>query len=75
MTRHFTLGEVPDLDFSTARKKPIAIQCIQIHEEFTVESMEGLMHGKEDDWLMIGVTGEMYVCDNEIFIKTYDIID
>lgn len=65
----------PKLDFKKAKKKPIAIKCIQINEPFQVESMEGLVTGKSGDWLMIGVNGEKYVCDNAIFQKTYDIVD
>jgi hypothetical protein len=65
----------PKLDFKKALKKPIPIKCVQIDEPFEVESMEGVMTGKKGDWLMIGVNGEMYVCDASIFQKTYDLID
>lgn len=65
----------PKLDFKKALKKPIPIKCVQIDEPFEVESMEGLVKGKKGDWLMIGVNGEKYVCDDAIFKKTYDIID
>ena len=36
-----------------------------------VETMEGTMRGKSGDWLMVGVNGEMYPCDKDIFEKTY----
>ena len=72
--RVFKSHIVPDLEFKKAKKKPIEIKCIQIDEPFQVETMEGTMTGKKGDWLMVGVNGEMYPCDNEIFIKTYDII-
>lgn len=62
-----------DLTFQKAVKKPIPIQCVQIHEPFEVETMEGTLRGKKDDWLMIGIHGEMYPCDNEIFQKTYEL--
>ncbi len=64
-----------DLTFKKAVKKPIPIECVQIHEPFEVETMEGVLRGKKDDWLMIGIQGEMYPCDNEIFHKTYDLKD
>jgi hypothetical protein len=59
------------------RKKPIIIKAIQINnpEGFTVTTMEGLVNGKCGDYLMIGVNGEKYPCDKEIFEKTYDIIE
>jgi hypothetical protein len=33
------------------------------------------MEGKANDWLMVGVNGELYPCDNAIFEKTYDILE
>jgi hypothetical protein len=47
---------------------------VQIDEAFEVETMEGTLRGKKGDWLMIGVNGEVYPCDREIFDKTYTII-
>ena len=70
----FKKDNIPDLNFKKAMKKPIAIRCIQIDEPFKVETLEGTMIGKKGDWLMIGVNGEMYPCDNAIFYKTYNIL-
>jgi len=70
----FKQYQVPDLNFKKALKKPIPIQCFQIDEAFEVETMEGVMKGKKGDWLMVGVSGEMYPCDKAIFKKTYSII-
>ena len=36
--------------------------------------MEGLMKGKKGDWLIIGIHGEMYPIDQEIFQKTYELL-
>jgi len=69
----FLLHETPHMDFVKAVKKPIPIKCIQIHEPFQVESLEGTVNGKAGDWLMIGIDGEKYVCDDAIFKKTYDL--
>jgi|TARA_R110002051_G_scaffold81751_2_gene145961 hypothetical protein len=71
----FEQYKVPDYAFAKAKKKPIAIRCLQIHEPFVVETMEGRMKGKKGDWLMVGVDDEMYACDQEIFKKTYQLID
>ena len=73
--KKFKKGDVPNLPFKKARKKPIAIQVIQIQEPFEVETMEGLMKGQAGDWLVVGVNGEMYPIANDIFKKTYDIVD
>ncbi|MGI9548182.1 MAG: PGDYG domain-containing protein [Flavobacteriaceae bacterium] len=71
--RVFKKDQVPDLDFKEAVKKPIPVRCVQIHEPFSVETMEGLMQGKPGDWLMVGIHGEMYPIDKDIFEKTYDL--
>ncbi len=70
----FKRGPLPDLPFRTAVKKPIPQKCVQMDQPFTVETMEGLMQGKPGDYLMIGIAGEMYVCDQEIFRQTYDLV-
>ena len=72
--KKFKQHQVPNFDFSKAVKKPIPIQCFQIDEAFEVETMEGVMKGKKGDWLMVGVSGEMYPCDNAIFEKTYSLL-
>ena len=69
----FKQNQLLKLDFNTAVKRPIPIKCAQIKEPFQVETLEGLMKGKAGDWLMIGVTGEMYVCDNDIFNQSYQL--
>jgi len=70
----FKKGEIPEgVDFIKAMKKPIEISVSKIEEQFQVETLEGVMTGKSGDWLMIGVNGEMYPCDAEIFEKTYNI--
>ncbi|MRT15831.1 hypothetical protein F3C99_02530 [Vitellibacter sp. q18] len=71
----FNQGELPDLPFKTAKKKPIPIKCVQIDQPFEVETMEGTMKGKAGDWLMVGVNGEKYACDRAIFEKTYELLD
>ncbi len=71
MMLKFSQQDIPELDFKKALKKPIPIKCAQIDEPFEVETMEGIMKGKPGDWLMIGVDGEKYVCDNAIFEKSY----
>jgi hypothetical protein len=70
----FNQHNIPKLEFKKAIKKPIAIKCVQIDEPFLVETLEGKMKGKKGDWLMIGINGEMYPCDQEIFNKTYNLI-
>ena len=55
------------------RKKPIVVHAVQINEEFRVNTLEGnYKQGKPGDYLMKGIDGELYICDREIFEKTYD---
>lgn len=55
------------------RKKPIVVHAKQINEEFRVNTLEGnYKQGKPGDYLMCGIEGELYICDREIFEKTYD---
>ena len=70
----FKQYDKPNLEFQKAVKKPIPIKCVQIFEPFVVETIEGEMQGKSGDWLMVGVNGEMYPCDNAIFEKTYKLL-
>ena len=57
------------------KKKPIVVYCKQINEEFQVDTLEGnYKTGKPGDYLMRGVDGELYICDKEIFEKTYDVL-
>ena len=39
----FKKGDVPNLAWRHAVKKPIPVQCIQIPEPFEVETIEGVM--------------------------------
>ncbi|MDG1571169.1 hypothetical protein OZ410_02500 [Robiginitalea sp. M366] len=71
---HFKKGEIPPLHFRRAIKKPIPLRCVQVGEAFTVETMEGTLSGKPGDWLMVGIHGEMYPIDREIFEKTYTLV-
>ena len=38
----------------------------------TVDTLEGQMQGAVGDWVIRGVEGELYVCKDSIFQKTYD---
>jgi hypothetical protein len=54
-------------------KRPIHVHAKQIQEKFRVNSLEGdYAQGKPGDYLIKGVDGENYICDKEIFEKTYD---
>jgi hypothetical protein len=63
-------------DMKKCLKKPIPIKATQMYGEFRVKTMEGdFKQGKAGDYLMCGVLGELYICDKEVFEKTYNFID
>lgn len=54
-------------------KKPIPVRAVQMGEDFRVNSMEGdYKQGKAGDYLMVGIEGEVYICDQQIWEKSYD---
>lgn len=71
----FSSKNLPELEFKNAMKKPIIIQCCQMDEPFEVETLEGILKGKKGDWLMVGIQGELYPCDQDIFAKSYNLIE
>ena len=56
-------------------KRPIIVHAKQINEDFRVDTLEGnYKQGKAGDYLMKGIDGELYICDKDIFEKTYDFV-
>ena len=63
-------------DMAGCMKRPIVIHAKQIGEEFRVNTLEGnYKQGKPGDYLMQGIDGELYICDEEIFEKTYNWVE
>lgn len=57
-------------------KRPVIVHARQMDEEFRVETLEGNYKlGKPGDYLMQGIAGELYICDQKIFELSYDFID
>jgi len=54
------------------KKLPIIVYAKPINELFRVKTLEGdYKQGKPGDYLMKGIDGELYICDKEIFDRTY----
>ena len=68
---HFKNFETPK-EMKPCMKKPIVVHAMKVDEEFTCDSLEGILYGKPGDYLMRGVDGEIYICDGDIFERTYD---
>lgn len=43
--------------------------------EIEIHTIEGTMYGVQGAWLIRGVQGELYACDNSILMESYDFID
>lgn len=43
--------------------------------EFAIETLEGLITGVVNDWIIKGVAGELYPCKPDIFEKTYEPVE
>jgi len=59
-------------EFKRYRKRPVVIRAKKMEKSFTVRTMEGKLRGKAGDYLVIGVKGEKYPVDREIFEETYE---
>ena len=61
-------GMVKDLLCLKAKDEPWqTITC-------KIETLEGIMEVKENDWIIKGINGEFYPCKPGIFEKTYELI-
>ena len=48
------------------------VSFISVDWILLIETLEGRMTAKPDDWIIRGVNGEFYPVKPEIFAKTYD---
>lgn len=52
-------------------------QIIIIHSDGTcdIKTLEGIMKADKGDFIILGVSGEVYPCKPDIFKKTYECVD
>ena len=62
---------VDDDEFCSFRKRPVGVRAQRLDEPIRIMTLEGEMEGKPGDWLIEGVDGELYPCDDGIFRETY----
>lgn len=55
-------------------KKPMPIKAMQIDQTFWVESLEGNRQGKEGDYLIQDINGELRICDKKYFEENYELL-
>jgi hypothetical protein len=50
-------------------------EVMDMQDVFKIETLEGLHYMTKDDVLIIGIKGEIYPCNKDIFKLTYDFED
>ena len=58
--------------FKSCVKKPIPVGAVKLEKNCRIKTLEGIMTGKAGDYLMQGIRGEFYICDQEIFEESYE---
>ena len=58
---------------STYINVPVLRKAAIVDKDFSCQTMEGITQGKAGDAVVVGVDGEVYPCDFEIFSKTYQL--
>ena len=43
--------------------------------EWGIETLEGLMWARPEDWIIKGIKGEFYPCKPDIFEATYELVN
>lgn len=56
-------------------RKTSSIYAVKMPVAFEVDTLEGLHTGKPGDWLAVGLVGEMYPIDGDVFASSYQPIE
>ena len=67
------LGPFPDWAMGALTAK--RTEKIHNSERVYIETLEGIMEVKDEDWIIRGVKGEIYPCKPDIFSASYDTVD
>ena len=65
------------IDFSKTGPTPLWGEDFQINKrkrEVEINTLEGRMIGKLNDWIIRGIKGEFYPCKPDIFNETYTVV-
>jgi hypothetical protein len=59
------------------REKHFSTHACRVRDDYRImfRTLEGDMYGDIGDWIIKGVTGELYPCKDDIFRQTYDILE
>lgn len=70
-----SLGAGTDYAKPAPYRKKSVTWAVRMTVPFRIETLEGVMDGKAGDYLAIGVHGELYPIDYNIFMETYEADD
>lgn len=57
------------------QKKPVIVQAYRTSEAKDIETLEGVMHVDEGDWIVTGAQGEKYPVKHAIFKEAYEVYE
>lgn len=65
----------PTNDWRQYRKRPVVIDAKPVTQRVEIETREGTVVAEPGDMLIVGVDGEVYPCDRDIFKRTYEEVE
>jgi hypothetical protein len=68
MFLHGEWSDPNDLLFRTYLRKPLIIEAVQLDGEFTIATKDGLLRGKEGDYIVRDTDGRISACSEEDFL-------
>ncbi len=71
IVNHEDLERAGYREFQLCERVKTEQRAIQMPESFAVETQHGTMVGREGDYLMEGVTGQLYIVGKDEFARCY----
>jgi hypothetical protein len=50
------------------------VQLVEAEFRLKISTLEGTMRANLGDWVLKGITGELYPCNEDIFFATYEMV-
>lgn len=63
------------IDIPISESKNWSIGADDLGFYIQIPTLEGDMKARNNDWIIKGINGELYPIKNEIFLKTYEIVN
>ena len=69
----YTIDNISDLGFKKAIRLPFEVEVVQIDEDFALKTDKGILPAKKGSYLIKGIDDELYICNESIYDKLYNI--